>query len=426
MLKQKIIIVSLIFLLLVPASLFAWGSATHAYYAKHLGSNKGYLNLQEMYGAMVPDMFNIMFGSPYFDYLWSQSHEKIQKVMKCAITSNTKAFALGYASHNDVWGADYTAHHHGCTTPGIGYVEAQIENLAPTFEAAIVQILLDNNIDPQQANEWANQFAPSVTHGAVETAVDILIKRNEDPAIGARIIAASRFRASSIPLLLVAAYADDFAKEFGLNFIAASGIIVGAEAGFREFASYYGYMFTKNETALIQLLSAYGAGLAQLFMKATTGSDITVPKKAMADILTYTIGAVESSYAGEVAATLAYLENEMPFHGIDLHSQTVAVNNEPVTEIEAGSMPHRFSLSQNFPNPFNPTTTINYSLANDSHVKITVYNTLGQVVAVLVDEWQSSGSRAVMWDARDQQSGLYIYKLEADGFTASKKMFLQK
>jgi hypothetical protein len=89
-------------------------------------------------------------------------------------------------------------------------------------------------------------------------------------------------------------------------------------------------------------------------------------------------------------------------------------------------LPNKFSLEQNCPNPFNPATTINFSLAQDSHVKITVYNTLGQIVAVLLDGFQSTGSHSVAWDAQNLPGGIYIYKLKAGGFTASKKMFLQK
>lgn len=85
-----------------------------------------------------------------------------------------------------------------------------------------------------------------------------------------------------------------------------------------------------------------------------------------------------------------------------------------------------YKLFQNSPNPFNPTTKINYSIAKDSHVKLMVYNTLGQIVAVLVDGFQPKGSHSGKWDAYNQPSGLYIYRLEADGFTATKKMFLQK
>jgi hypothetical protein len=90
------------------------------------------------------------------------------------------------------------------------------------------------------------------------------------------------------------------------------------------------------------------------------------------------------------------------------------------------SVPDHFELYQSYPNPFNPITTINYSLARDSRVKIIVYNTLGQVVAVLEDGFKSKGWHNVKWDTQHHSSGLYIYRLEADGFSASKKMFLQK
>jgi hypothetical protein len=65
-------------------------------------------------------------------------------------------------------------------------------------------------------------------------------------------------------------------------------------------------------------------------------------------------------------------------------------------------------------------------VAKDSHIKLTVYNILGQVIAMLVNGYQPQGSYSVFWDACNQQSGLYICRLEADGFTAAKKMFLQK
>jgi len=103
---------------------------------------------------------------------------------------------------------------------------------------------------------------------------------------------------------------------------------------------------------------------------------------------------------------------------------------ETTTSVLDGSAEHQirtsYQLNQNYPNPFNPTTLINYSIARDSHVKLMVYNTLGQVVAILVDGFQSKGAYYVKWDAHNQPSGLYIYRLEADGFSAAKKMFLQK
>lgn len=97
-----------------------------------------------------------------------------------------------------------------------------------------------------------------------------------------------------------------------------------------------------------------------------------------------------------------------------------------VDQIIHSELPQDFDLKQNYPNPFNPTTTINYAVAKNSHVKLTVYNMLGQVVAVLVDGIKSQGFYEVNWNAHSQPSGLYFYRLEADGFTATKKMLLQK
>ena len=424
--KKTYLSVCFVLSLLIPTYIFAWGPATHAYYADQLGKSWGYLNWQETYGSMAPDMFNPFSGSPYFNYLRLQTHEQFDKVVSHARTKGLKAFAYGFSSHNDVWGADFTAHHDGRTTPGIGYVTAQVNALAPAFQDSIEQVLLDNNIDSVRAKEIAAEFAPLVAHGVVEVAVDILVRRNEDSKIGKKILRAAQFRSPAVPLLLVAAYAADFAQEFDLNFVIATATIVGAEKAFKEFISYYGYIFTKKEPEIIRRLSVYGAELAELYVKAVKGLDINVPSKAVADLFALAIAQVESSYVAEIAATLAYLENELPLHGIRSQSHPVALQTGAENETALATVPQEFSLAQNQPNPFNPITTINYSLANDSHVRITVYNTLGQVVAVLVDGYQTKGLHSVIWNVHGQPSGFYVYRLEADGFSASKKMFLQK
>lgn len=93
--------------------------------------------------------------------------------------------------------------------------------------------------------------------------------------------------------------------------------------------------------------------------------------------------------------------------------------------------PADFQLLQNYPNPFNPKTEIAYSLPEDSYVKLTIYNIRGQKVKVLVDEYQSAGTRKAIWDGRDESrervaSGIYLYRLEAGKFTQTKKMSLLK
>jgi predicted outer membrane repeat protein len=89
-------------------------------------------------------------------------------------------------------------------------------------------------------------------------------------------------------------------------------------------------------------------------------------------------------------------------------------------------LPRAHALSQNYPNPFNVTTVINYQLPTDAHVKLEVYNTLGQKVAILVNENQRRGYRSVIWDGSELSSGLYLYKLTAGDFTKRKIMTLVK
>jgi len=93
---------------------------------------------------------------------------------------------------------------------------------------------------------------------------------------------------------------------------------------------------------------------------------------------------------------------------------------------ELSNLPADYALSQNHPNPFNAKTTIQYQLAADAHVKLDVYNTLGQKVATLVDSKQQAGYTSVVWDASQISSGLYFYKLTASDYTKTRRMMLVK
>lgn len=85
-----------------------------------------------------------------------------------------------------------------------------------------------------------------------------------------------------------------------------------------------------------------------------------------------------------------------------------------------------FSLDQNYPNPFNPSTTINYSIPEQSHVELMVYDILGSEVTELVNKTQPSGNYEVKYDASNLGSGIYLYRFQAGSFIESKKMILVK
>ncbi len=97
---------------------------------------------------------------------------------------------------------------------------------------------------------------------------------------------------------------------------------------------------------------------------------------------------------------------------------------------EDSGLPIDFELAQNYPNPFNPSTTIEFAVPSSSRVRLTVYNTLGQVIEVLADENMSAGRHSVEWDGTGNgirvASGVYLYRVEAGDFAETKKMVLTK
>ncbi|MDZ7267059.1 MAG: T9SS type A sorting domain-containing protein [candidate division KSB1 bacterium] len=89
-------------------------------------------------------------------------------------------------------------------------------------------------------------------------------------------------------------------------------------------------------------------------------------------------------------------------------------------------LPADYALAQNFPNPFNPTTVISFSLPASVKVKLEVFNALGQKVATLVNHKLPAGSHTATWNAASMPSGIYFYKLEAGSFSQTRKMVLAK
>lgn len=91
-----------------------------------------------------------------------------------------------------------------------------------------------------------------------------------------------------------------------------------------------------------------------------------------------------------------------------------------------GSIPGTYSLNECYPNPFNPTTKIDYALPQDAYVSLRVFNVLGQEVGRLVDEYQTAGYKSVEFDASRLPSGIYFYRLNAGNFVDIKKMIFVK
>ena len=112
-----------------------------------------------------------------------------------------------------------------------------------------------------------------------------------------------------------------------------------------------------------------------------------------------------------------YRLKQIDFDGRFEYSDEVEVDVvEPVT----------FNLKQNYPNPFNPTTNINYSVPEAGNVRLSVYNTVGEEIAVLVNGYSEAGRFNVTFDASNLPSGVYLYKLQSANIVQTKKMMLLK
>jgi len=98
----------------------------------------------------------------------------------------------------------------------------------------------------------------------------------------------------------------------------------------------------------------------------------------------------------------------------------------PVVSVENKPSGYSYKLGQNFPNPFNPVSRIEYEIPERTHVSLKVYGILGNEVATLVDEIKPSGNYAVEFDAHNLSSGVYIYQLRTNSFVQTRKMILTK
>jgi hypothetical protein len=98
----------------------------------------------------------------------------------------------------------------------------------------------------------------------------------------------------------------------------------------------------------------------------------------------------------------------------------------PTSVSDNGKVPDHFGLEQNFPNPFNPSTQLQFSIATACDVRLTIFDILGREIAELVHERLASGTYTVHWNAHDLPSGIYLYRLTAGTFVSTKKLSLQK
>ncbi|NQV41855.1 MAG: T9SS type A sorting domain-containing protein [Candidatus Marinimicrobia bacterium] len=129
-----------------------------------------------------------------------------------------------------------------------------------------------------------------------------------------------------------------------------------------------------------------------------------------------------SAWEGNVMSSPTNTDNAWQTTAVWSYS-FIGAGGTAIDDVEA---PATYALSTNYPNPFNPSTIINYEIGQSELVKLTVYNVLGQEVMVLVNDFQQAGAHEIQFQAGALASGIYMYRLEAGNFTSTQKMILMK
>tara|TARA_X000000950_G_scaffold286982_1_gene397565 strand:- start:77 stop:3328 length:3252 start_codon:yes stop_codon:yes gene_type:complete len=129
----------------------------------------------------------------------------------------------------------------------------------------------------------------------------------------------------------------------------------------------------------------------------------------------------------DAITTLSKLDNDRAHQTTEVWTYTFLGNKDGnKLSTEQDIVADVFSLEKNYPNPFNPTTTIEYSIGIAGPAKLMIYDILGREVVSLVNEYKQVGRHKVMWNASTMSSGVYFYRLETPTFTKTQKMILMK
>jgi hypothetical protein len=289
-------------LTLASSQVQAWNSGTHLYFGNVLGSTVDPSNWQEMYGAMALDTFN--FGSDQYstymsDLLHSDAAIQLWNAAKIA-GIQYQPVAFGFMTHNNVWGADSTAHNNGLTYgQGNGYViaKAQLLHTVAPLPAQLniplsVELLMD--------------------HLVVENAVDVLMKQYVDVNLGKEIYQAALTRPTQFPALLVSAYAGNLMNQFSLTAEQAQTFIITSELQFQNITEMYGQALDTDQP--VSSLAAMLALIAENYLGNLPITDEQL-KNLLSVYITAAMGLC-SDFGPEIAATKDFVALGLQQHDI--------------------------------------------------------------------------------------------------------------
>ena len=142
------------------------------------------------------------------------------------------------------------------------------------------------------------------------------------------------------------------------------------------------------------------------------------------------IGFVEGSVNSTSTKDYSYTDKNLASGKYQYRLQQIDLDGtfsySDIVEVEVSFIPEKFALYQNYPNPFNPSTVIKFDVPYSTFVNLSIYNSIGEKVATLLNEQMEAGVHLTNFDATKMPSGVYIYRLSADDKVLTKKMLLIK
>jgi len=294
----------------------AWDVLGHAYIMEQIKGGAQNASGNEVYGITSPDFVNYLIGTPYYEYLYGQTHTAFMRMWRMAGSgkkgSDAQQLALGFVAHNGVWGADYIAHSSSLVgDPSMGYVVQRAMMLEQGFGAYGVW---------DQLGLAGDAYYPrrlELCHNIVEYIIDIKVWES-DHGIAGRVIAAASGRDASIQSLVKTAFAGQLVAfsqetEEPLNQPAALAMLQTYETAFQQRVVLYAslYAAASDTQGVIHNLSGYLSALAnQVFGLETEPAQVEVILG-----LAYGAGLVPDVML-ELGGTVNYVRDQLASHNI--------------------------------------------------------------------------------------------------------------
>jgi len=298
-----------LFLALTIGQAYGWGSATHAYIDDHLGKKGPVKNLNEIYGAMAPDVFNFLFSNmDMMKYLYSVTHYRLYPddflhVWDNSHNSLSKAASFGFVSHNGEFGADVTAHHHSLYfNQDVGYVITKAAEL--------------NSYLNLQEYGFPDTVVDELCHDLIEFALDIMITQ-QNKGLAAKISTSAMLRSPEFPLILAKSYAEGLAQQNfpGINYPAAVKLILQTENEFRKSMISYGQALMQDQDTAINLIAQQLVDLAKAFL-----GELPAPEASLLELakngLSLSMQICAPDFYTELDKTINFVSGQLSGNGI--------------------------------------------------------------------------------------------------------------